>query len=80
MPGRWFRLIAPRHLPKPVQDRLVSALQAALADPELVAHFQQTGGVIATREQATPAALQALVHSEVEKWGAILKRSGVKPE
>ena len=76
----WTSIFAPRHLPKPVQDRLVSALQGTLADPELVAHFHQTGGVIATPEQATPAAPQALVRSEVEKWGSILKRAGVKPE
>ncbi len=76
----WTSVFAPRHLPKPVQDRLVSALHGALADPELIAHFQQTGGVIATREQATPAALESMVRSEVAKWGGILKRAGVTPE
>ena len=76
----WTSIFAPRHLPRPVQDRLVSALQGALADPELIAHFNRNGGVIATREQATPAALETLLRSEVEKWGAILKRAGVNPE
>ncbi len=76
----WTSVLAPKHLPKAVQDRLVSALQGSLQDPELVAHFQQTGGVIATREQATPAALEALVRSEVAKWGGILRRAGVTPE
>jgi tripartite-type tricarboxylate transporter receptor subunit TctC len=76
----WTSLFAPKNLPKPVLERLVSGLQACLGDPDLVAHFNKTGGQIATREQATPAALQALVHSEVEKWGSILKRAGVKPE
>ena len=76
----WTSIFAPKNLPGPVRDRLVAALQGSLADSELVAHFNRTGGQIATREQATPAALQALVRSEVEKWGRILKNAGVQPE
>jgi len=76
----WTSLFAPKNLPKPVHDRLVSALQASLSDPELMAHMQRTGGILATREQATPAALQALVKSEVEKWGNLLRKAGIKPE
>jgi tripartite-type tricarboxylate transporter receptor subunit TctC len=76
----WTSIFAPRNLPPPVRDRLVAALQGTLSDAELVAHFNRTGGQIATREQATPAALQALVRSEVEKWGRILKNAGVQPE
>lgn len=76
----WTSIFAPRGLPPAVRDRLVAGLQGTLTDPELVAHFNRTGGQIATREQATPAALQALVRSEVEKWGRILKNAGVQPE
>lgn len=76
----WTAIFAPKNLPRPVLERLVSALQGSLADPDLVAHFVKNGGQIATGEQATPAGLQALVKSEVEKWGAILKRAGVQPE
>jgi len=70
-------LYAPKGLPKPVHERLVAALQGALADPQLVAYFQKVGAQIATREQATPAALQALLKSEMDKWGPMLKRAGV---
>ena len=76
----WTSIFAPKNLPAPVRDRLVAALQGTLTDAELVAHFNRTGGQIATREQATPAALQALVRSEVEKWGRILRNAGVQPE
>ena len=76
----WTSLFAPKNLPRPVLDRLVIGLQGTLSDPDLVAHFNRTGGQIATREQATPAALQALVRSEVEKWGRVLKNAGVQPE
>ncbi len=76
----WTSIFAPKNLPGPARDRLVAALQGSLVDSELVSHFNRTGGQIATREQATPAALQALVRSEVEKWGRILKNAGVQPE
>jgi tripartite-type tricarboxylate transporter receptor subunit TctC len=76
----WTSLFAPRGLPKPVLDRLVAGLQATLTDPDMVEHSAKTGGQMASREQATPPALQALVKSEVEKWGSVLGRAGVQAE
>ena len=76
----WTSMFAPKNLPRPVLDRLVAGLQGTLTDPDLVAHFNRTGGQIATREQATPAALQALVRSEVEKWGRVLRNAGIQAE
>ena len=76
----WTSIFAPRGLPKPVLDRLTVALQGTLTDPDLLEHSAKTGGQMATREQASPAGLAALVRSEVEKWGSILKRAGVQPE
>ena len=64
----------------PIKDRLVSALQASLSDPELSAHFLRNGGIIANKEQASPAGLQALVKAEVEKWGALLRNAGIQPQ
>ena len=76
----WTSLVAPRGLPKPVLERLSAALQASLQDPELLAHFERTGGQVATREESSPAGLAALLKSEVEKWGGILRRANIQPE
>jgi tripartite-type tricarboxylate transporter receptor subunit TctC len=76
----WTSLFGPRNLPGSVKDRLVSALQASLQDAELLAYFQRNGSIVADRDQATPAALQALVKSEVEKWGSVLRRAGIEPQ
>ena len=76
----WTSVLAPRGLPKPVQDRLAAALWASLSDAELVAHFHKNGGVIADRVEASPAGLEARVKAEVEKWGGILRRAGIQPE
>ncbi len=76
----WTSLFAPKNLPRPVQERLVAGLQGTLGDAELLAHFNRTGGQIATKAQATPAALQALVKSEMGKWARLLKNAGIQPE
>jgi tripartite-type tricarboxylate transporter receptor subunit TctC len=76
----WQALFAPKGLHKAVQERLVGALQASIDDPQMQAYFRKTGGVPATKEQATPAALQALVASEVDKWVTLLRKAGIKPQ
>ena len=76
----WTALFAPRNLPKPVLDRLVSALQASLLDPDLVAYFTKLSSQVATQEQATPAALEAVVRADFQKWGSVLKNAGITPE
>lgn len=76
----WTALLAPRNLPKPILDRLSGALQAALADPDLVGYFTKLASQIATREEATPAGLEAVAKADFVKWGTILRNAGVKPE
>jgi len=76
----WSALFAPKNLPKPVLHRLSTALQDSLSDPELVAYFTKLSSKVATREQATPAALEAVVKADFEKWGTVLRNAGIKPE
>ena len=44
------------------------------------ARLTQMGQEIYPREQQTPAALAAHHKAEVEKWGAVIKATGVKAE
>jgi tripartite-type tricarboxylate transporter receptor subunit TctC len=68
-------IFSPRNLPKPILDRLVSALQAGLRDPEFVRYNEQSGAQIATNEQATPAGLASFFKSEVEKWEPLIRKA-----
>jgi tripartite-type tricarboxylate transporter receptor subunit TctC len=76
----WHGLYAPKGTPKPVIDRLVTALQAALEDHALKERFADLATDTVSKAQATPEALAALLKSETEKWGPIIKKSGVQPE
>jgi tripartite-type tricarboxylate transporter receptor subunit TctC len=77
--ANWMGLYAPKNTPKEVRDRLVSALQASLRDPDLLAVLNRLDLKVATQEQATPAALAERLKSEIEKWGAIFRKAGVQP-
>jgi hypothetical protein len=57
---------------------LSAALQRAHGDRELLAQLDKLGLLPATREQASPAGLHAHLKVEIEKWGGILKKAGVR--
>ena len=73
----WHALYAPKGTPKPAVDKLVQALQEALKDPSVKAKFADLGAEPASPEQATPAALQALVKSEIDRWTPLIRKAGV---
>jgi tripartite-type tricarboxylate transporter receptor subunit TctC len=74
--GIWHGLYAPKGTPKPVIDKLVAALQEALADPTVRQRFTDLGAVTYPKEMQTPAALQAHLKAEIEKWGPLIKKAG----
>jgi tripartite-type tricarboxylate transporter receptor subunit TctC len=75
--GIWHGLYGPKGMPKPVLDKLVAALQEGLKDPAVKQRFAELGATTMPPEKGTPAALQALVKSETEKWTPLIKKAGV---
>lgn len=73
----WHGMWAPKGTPKPVIDKLVKALQAALKDPNVISKFAELGTEPVPESQATPAALAAHLKSEIAKWAPIIKKAGV---
>src|SRR5437868_2264354 len=76
----WYGIYAPRNTPKPIIDALVGALQKALKDPPLVSRFAELSMTPVEQERATPAALDAFLRSETEKWSRIIKQAGIEPQ
>ncbi|HWA39406.1 MAG TPA: tripartite tricarboxylate transporter substrate binding protein BugD [Burkholderiales bacterium] len=74
--GIWHALYAPKGTPKPVIDKLVGALQTALADETVNKRFADLGAVTFPKDKQTPAALQAHLKAEIEKWGPLIKKAG----
>jgi tripartite-type tricarboxylate transporter receptor subunit TctC len=75
--GVWHGVWAPKGTPKPVIDKLVAALQAALKDKDVIARFADLGTAPEPANRQTPEALRAHLKAEIDKWGPIIKKAGV---
>jgi tripartite-type tricarboxylate transporter receptor subunit TctC len=74
--GIWHGLYAPKGTPKPVLDRLVAALQEALKDADVRKRFADLGAETFPADKQTPAALQAHLKSEIDKWAPLIQKAG----
>ncbi len=76
----WFGLFGPKGMPKPVIDKLNTAVVSALADTKIRERLANVGQEIFPRDQQTPEALAAHHKAEIEKWWPIVKAAGIKAE
>lgn len=76
----WFGLWAPKGVPKPVLDKLVAALQTAVADPAFKTRLADLGGAPVPVALANPEALRSYVKSEIDKWAPIIKKAGISAD
>ena len=73
----WHGLYAPAGAPKEIIDALSKALQAAVQDPKVKERFADLGTVPVPPDQATPAAMDELLATEIVKWQPIIEAAGV---
>jgi tripartite-type tricarboxylate transporter receptor subunit TctC len=73
----WHALYAPKGTPKPIIDKLSSALQDALNNPNLKQRYADLGAEPVAKNRATPEGLRTHLKSEIDKWGPIIKNAGV---
>lgn len=71
----WYGIVAPKGTPPAIIDKLNGAINAALADPKLVARLADLGGL---PMPTTPAGLGKLIADDTEKWAKVIKTAGVK--
>ena len=72
----WHGMYAPKGTPKPIIDKLSSALQTALKDPVVRARFADLGTEPVPENKAKPDALRAHLKAEIDKWAPIIKAAG----
>jgi tripartite-type tricarboxylate transporter receptor subunit TctC len=73
--SQWYGLAAPKDTPADVVATLNKAVNAALADASMKARLAELGGA---PFPGTPAEFGALIASETEKWGKVVKFSGAR--
>jgi len=72
----WYALFMPAKTPPDIIAKVNRATVTALSEPEVRAKFDLLGVVV---ESSTPEALGALLKSEIEQWGPIIRAAGIKP-
>jgi tripartite-type tricarboxylate transporter receptor subunit TctC len=70
----WIALVAPAGTPRAVTEKLRREVLAIYADPAIAEQLERAGISIAT---STPEELTAFVQSELTRWGAVIKDSGL---
>jgi tripartite-type tricarboxylate transporter receptor subunit TctC len=72
----WHGLYAPKGTPKAVQDKLNTALRAALKDAEFIKREEALGAVVITDARLAGAEHKKFVEAEINKWGPAIKAAG----
>ena len=73
----WYSIVVPARTPRPVIERLHGAFVKALNQKEVVEKLRAEGAVPAG---TTPEAFGEFMQAESEKWGRVVKLSGMKAD
>jgi tripartite-type tricarboxylate transporter receptor subunit TctC len=70
----WLGFFAPKGTPKPILTRLQKELTDIASNPEMKAQFEKNGASAVTN---TPAEMNTLMKTELEKYGKVVKAAGI---
>ena len=76
----WNAVFLPKGAPDAIVKKLNSAIIEAMKTPTVRERLEGFGAQIVSDDRATPAYLGQFVKSEIEKWAAPIKASGVSVE
>jgi hypothetical protein len=71
----WTGLAAPKGTSHEVQKRLLAALLKVLADPEVIAKLENTGGLVTP--SSSGAQMKQFVSGQIAKWKKVLTTAGI---
>jgi tripartite-type tricarboxylate transporter receptor subunit TctC len=75
--NQWWALVAPAATPVEIVERLRTEVGAALAHPAMRERLDTLGVEL---NGSTRESLGSFMRDEVQRWGAIARKAGVKPE
>ncbi len=75
--SQWYGMAAPKNTPADIIDKLNREINAALTDPKMLAKLAEIGG-----EPLAGSSVEFghLIAGETEKWGKVVKFTGLKPD
>ena len=72
----WHGLYALKGTPKPILDKINTALRAALKDADFIKREEALGAVVVSDGRVAGAEHKKFVEHEIGKWGPIIKAAG----
>ena len=72
----WFGVMAPAGTPRPIIDKLNQELRRLIALPDVRERLTTQGGF--ELAGGTPEAFAALISSEIQHWGKLVKQTGAR--
>jgi tripartite-type tricarboxylate transporter receptor subunit TctC len=76
----WQAMFAPAGTPESVIRTLNEALQKTVADPVIVKSWAAEDVSVFPSDQHSPAAASALLHSEIARWGQVIRDNNIHIE
>jgi tripartite-type tricarboxylate transporter receptor subunit TctC len=73
----WFGVGAPKATPAEIVDKLNREINAGLAQPKISARLADIGGVLLS---GSPAEFGKFLADETEKWGKVVRFTGIKAD
>ena len=73
----WHGFYAPKGTPKPILDKLVAALQAAVQDAGFKSRLAELGAEPVPLSKANPESLRTHLQAEINKWDPVIKKAGI---
>jgi len=73
----WNAIFLPKGAPPAIVKRLNEAMIQAMNTQAVADRLQSLGAVLVAPDRRSPEYLAKFVHSEIEKWAAPIKASGV---
>jgi tripartite-type tricarboxylate transporter receptor subunit TctC len=74
----WHIMLAPAGTPRPIIDALNGALQEALADPDILKVWSQSGMAPYPAAQRTPEGAAAYLKKEIAHWGEVVRDNKIE--
>jgi tripartite-type tricarboxylate transporter receptor subunit TctC len=74
----WHALFAPAGTPDAIVEKLNAAMQQIMDDPAILKSWADTGVAPYPKESRTPAAARALLKSEIERWGQVVRDNNIQ--
>jgi tripartite-type tricarboxylate transporter receptor subunit TctC len=76
----WNGFFFPKGTPQPIVMKLHAALQTMLARPDTKAKMESFGLDVVPLDQRSPQYLTKLLAEEIERWGKLIKETGITVE